>query len=191
MRLAILIVCAASPALADVVEPTNDVPPPRPPLIIAPMPPPPPYQPPEGPRPREGTLSVGVGTSFPIGSSGHVGLAVGASAGWFATQRLSLQVRFSGFQNDTNLYPESFVGTFEPYVQYWLTDKAWVGGGAGLGFNLPDIPGMTNGTSAAVELRIGYRWPSGVELSAGAARIGQTGFEKATAFIVAGGFQLF
>jgi len=150
------------------------------------QPPPPTYQPAPtmvAPSPMSslrrgltGELNLGLGFIWARNGDGQesdteaalAGLSAGIG-GWINPQMaLTLRVAGATYSTDVGTSSARFTtGVVGPSLQYWLDDRLWVGGGAGLGFAAVTIDGADTQpdpeTGLGLDLRAGYTFTSGSE----------------------------
>jgi hypothetical protein len=174
-----------------VAQPYNDPNQPPPPPDGYQQPPPPPpsgyqqpppgYQPMAAPLPMAslrrgltGELNLGLGFIWARNGDGQesdtevalAGLSAGIG-GWLNPQ-MALTLRGAGatYSTDVGVGSARFTtGVVGPSLQYWLDDRLWLGGGAGLGFAAITIDGADTQpdpeTGFGLDLRAGYTFTSG------------------------------
>lgn len=176
-----LVVLVPSVAVAQPYNDPNQPPPPPPPgYQPAPayqQPPPGPY----APRPAAsfrngltGELNLGLGFIWARNGDGQesdtevalAGLSAGIG-GWINPQ-MALTLRVAGATYSTDFGPSTArftTGVIGPSLQYWLDDRLWIGGGAGLGFAAITIDDANEQpdpeTGFGLDLRAGYTFSTG------------------------------
>lgn len=169
-----------------VAQPYNDPNQPPPPPSGYQQPPPGYQQPPPnaGPmaapsmaslrRGMTGELNLGLGFIWARNDDGQesdtevalAGLSAGIG-GWINPQ-MALTLRVAGATYSTdfgNASARFTTGVVGPSLQYWLDDRLWIGGGAGVGFAAITIDGADTQpdpeTGFGLDLRAGYTFTSG------------------------------
>ncbi len=187
MKRILLSLFVALPSVA-VAQPYNDPsqPPPPPPPGGYQQPPPPNYQQPpnSGPmappsnaslrRGMTGELNLGLGFIWARNGDGQesdtevalAGLSAGIG-GWLNPQMaLTLRVAGATYSTDSAFGNARFTtGVVGPSLQYWLDDRMWIGGGAGIGFAAITVDGLDAQpdpeTGFGLDLRAGYTFSTG------------------------------
>lgn len=176
-----LVVLVPSVAVAQPYSDPSQPPPPPPPGYQ----PAPAYQPPPpgpyAPRPAAsfrngltGELNLGLGFIWARNGDGQesdtevalAGLSAGIG-GWINPQMaLTLRVAGATYSTDFGTSTARFTtGVIGPSLQYWLDDRLWIGGGAGLGFAAITIDDANEQpdpeTGFGLDLRAGYTFSTG------------------------------
>lgn len=118
---------------------------------------------PEVSNPRDGTVieaGVGAGVAWFDGDTSVVGVGFSAGVGSWVTPNFTAGVLVSGVRLENE--GVRFVGVvLGPSLQYWPVERAWIGGGLGVGFTVFDSDESTNGSNyrepcAALRVRAGF-----------------------------------
>ena len=123
-----------------------------------PYPPPPTYQPAVRELGVTFEASAGVGKLAALAMEGGASITgIGGPAlgfGGFLSPRFALGVRLTG----ATIIDEGFgyIGTLAPNAQVWLGDRAWLGGGLGLGLLAACGGGCDMARGVGFNLRAGY-----------------------------------
>lgn len=180
MKSLLVVALAVVPSLAS-AQPYDPAQPPPPPVYATPAPALPPGTPVQLLVPSSIPLRHGMTVELNLGlgyiwarndqgqesdtEAGIAGLNVGLG-GWL-NERMALTGRIAGATfspSDGVRFTSGFLG---PSLQYWVDERVWLGGGAGLGMALIHVDGLDEQpdpeTGFALDLRIGYTFTVGTE----------------------------